>query len=73
MRGRGALAGAGAADLGDDDRLAAISGTLGRGQELVDVADTLDEQQDHVGGGVLHHVIEELAGAEIAFIAGLTQ
>ena len=66
VRGGGALAGAGAADLGDDDRLADFGGAPGGNEELVDVADALDEQQDHVGGGILHHVIEEFAGAEIA-------
>ena len=70
MRGRGALAGAGAADLGDDDGLADLGGATGGGEEFVDVADALDEQQDHVGRGILHHVVEEFAGAEIGFIAG---
>ena len=70
MRRRGALAGAGAADLGDDDGLAGFRRAAGGGEKLVDVADALDEQQDHVGGGILHHVVEEFAGAEIGFVAG---
>ena len=70
MRGGGALAGAGAADFGDDDGLSGLRRAFGGGEELVDVADALDEQQDHVGGGILHHVVEKFAGAEIGFIAG---
>ena len=70
MRGRGALAGAGAADFCHDDGLADFRRAAGRGEKFVDVADALDEQQDHVGRGILHHVVEELAGAEIALIAG---
>ena len=70
MRGRCALARAGAADLGDDDGLAGLGGASGGGEKLVDVANALDEQQDHVGRGILHHVVEELAGAEIGFVAG---
>jgi len=68
MRGGGALAGAGAADLGDDDGLADFRGAAGGNEELVDIANALDEQQDHVGRGILHHVIEKFAGAEIALI-----
>ena len=70
MRGRGALAGAGAADLGHDHGLADLGGAAGGGEKFVDVADALDEQQDHVGRGILHHVFEEFAGAEIGFVAG---
>ena len=70
MRRRGALAGTGAADFGYDDRLAGFRRAAGGDEELVDVADALDEQQDHVGGGILHHIVEEFAGAEVGFIAG---
>ena len=45
-------------------------GAAGGGEEFVDVADALDEQQDHVGGRVLHHVVEKFAGAEVGFVAG---
>jgi len=70
MRGGGALAGAGAADLGHDDRLAGLGGAARGGEKFLDVADTFDEQQDHVGGRILHHIFEEFAGAEIGFVAG---
>ena len=70
VRGGGALARSGAADLGDDDGLADLRRAPGGNEEFVDVADALDEQQDHVGRGILHHVIEEFAGAEIGFVAG---
>ena len=70
MRRRRALARAGAADLGDNDGFAGLGGAPGRGEKLPDVANALDEQQDHVGRGILHHVIEEFAGAEVGFIAG---
>ena len=70
MRRGGALAGAGAADFCDDDGLSGFRRALGGGQKFFDVADALDEQQDHVGGGILHHVVQKLSGAEVAFIAG---
>ena len=70
VRGGGALARAGAADLGDDDGLADLGRAPGGNEEFFDVADSLDEQQDHVGRGILHHVIEEFAGAEIGLVAG---
>src|SRR5215218_656193 len=70
MRGRGPLARAGAADFCDDDRLSDLGGAARGNQKLVDVADALDEQQDHVGRGVMHHVVQKFAGAEIALVAG---
>ena len=70
MRGRRPLARAGAADFGDDDGLADFRGAPGGGEKFLDIANALDEQQDHVGRGILHHVIEEFAGAEIGFVAG---
>ena len=70
MGGGGAFAGAGAADLGHDHRLADLGGAARGGDELVHVADALDEQQDNVGRGILHHVVEEFAGAQIRLVAG---
>ena len=70
MGGRRPLAGAGAADLGDDDGFSKFRRALRGAKKVIDVADALDEQQDHIGRGILHHVIEEFAGAEIGFVAG---
>jgi len=70
VRRRRALTRAGAADLGNDDGLAGLRGAPGGGEEFVDIANALDEQQDHVGRDILHHVVEEFAGAEVGFVAG---
>lgn len=70
MRGRGAHPGAGAADFRDDDGLLHLPGAPRGREEFFDVADALDEQQDHIGRGVLHQVVQELAGAEIGFVTG---
>ena len=43
MRGGGALAGAGAADLCHDDGLADFRGAAGGGEKFLDVANALDE------------------------------
>ena len=70
MRGRGALARAGTADFCDDDRLAGFGGALSSGEKFLDVANTLDEQQDHVSRGILHHIFEKFASPEVGFVAG---
>ncbi len=70
MRGRRAFAGAGSADFRDDDGLADLGGTARGGEKFIDVANTLDEQQDRVGGRILHHIFEEFAGPEVGFVAG---
>ena len=49
MRGRSPLARARAADLGDNDGLAGFRGAPGGGDKFLDIANALDEQQDHVG------------------------
>jgi hypothetical protein len=43
---------------------------LGGGQKFIDVANALDEQEDHVGRGVLHHIFKKFAGTEVGFVAG---
>ncbi len=70
MRRRRTLARARAADFCHDDGLADLGRAAGGSKEFLDVANTFDEQQDHVGRGVLHHVVEEFASAEVGFIAG---
>ncbi len=70
MRGCCALTSTGAADLGNDDRFAEFCRLARRGEKFVDVANALDEQQDYVGRRILHHVVEEFAGAEIGLVAG---
>ena len=39
-------------------------------EKFLDVANALDEQQNHFGGRILHHVFEKFAGAEVGFVAG---
>ena len=47
-----------------------IGWPAGGEKEFVEIADALDEQHDHVSRSILHHVVQELAGAEITLIAG---
>src|SRR5207247_7838708 len=42
----------------------------GGSEKFLDVANALDEQQDYVGGSILHHVFEKFAAAEVGFVAG---
>jgi len=53
-----------------NDRLASLRRAVRGREKPVDVADAFDEQQDHIGGSILHHIVQEFAGAEIALIAG---
>ena len=70
VRGGRALARSRAADLGDDDRLADLGGTTACCEKLVDVANALDEQQNHIGRSVLHQIVQEFASAEIGLVPG---
>ncbi len=70
MRGGGTFAGAGPADFRHDNRLANLRGAAGRGEKFIDIANAFDEQQDHIGRSILHHVFEKFAGAQIRLVAG---
>ena len=70
VRGDGAAAGLGLADLGDDQRLAGRQGLVGGAAEFRRRLDVFEQQQEDVGLAFVEHVVEEVGGFEHGLVAG---
>ncbi len=70
MRGGGAAAGVGAADLGDDQRLAGGGRLVGDGAETVGAADRFEIEQKDVGAAVVERPIDIVVRFEDRLVAG---
>ena len=70
MRGRGAAPGIGAADLGDDQRLAGRGRLVGDGAETVGAGDRFEVEQEDVGAAMVERPVDIVVRLEDRLIAG---